>query len=119
MQQGLCTLGDHVADPTTGVRTSQAERHANILEYLAAAEPLGFETAVAGEHHFSDFIMSVPQLFLAKLAGQTSKLRLATGVTLLPHHDPVRLAEDFATLDVLSDGRAVMSIRSPYPPALG
>jgi len=116
MQQGLCTLGDHVADPTTGVRTSQTERHANILEYLAAAEPLGFDTAVAGEHHFSDFIMSVPQLFLARLAGQSSKLRLATGVTLLPHHDPVRLAEDFATLDVLSDGRAEMWVGKGVEP---
>ncbi len=106
MEQGLCSLGDHVADPTTGVRTSQAERHANILEYLAAAEPMGFDAVVAGEHHFSDFIMSVPQIFLAWIAGQTSKVRLASGVTLLPHHDPVRIAEDFATLDVVSDGRA-------------
>ena len=106
MQTGLCTLGDHVQDPTTSVRTSQAERHANILQYLALAEPLGFDTAVAGEHHFSDFIMSVPQIFLAHLAAKTETIRLASGVTLLPHHDPVRIAEDFATLDVVSQGRA-------------
>ncbi|MFK7912335.1 MAG: LLM class flavin-dependent oxidoreductase [Pseudomonadales bacterium] len=116
IEQGLCTLGDHVADPTTGVRTSQAERHANIAEYLGMAEPLGFDTIVAGEHHFSDFIMSVPQLFLAKLAGQTRRVRLATGVTLLPHHDPVRLAEDFATLDVVSDGRAEMWVGKGVEP---
>ncbi|MDG2276324.1 MAG: LLM class flavin-dependent oxidoreductase [Pseudomonadales bacterium] len=106
MKQGLCSLGDHRADPTTGQRSTQVERHAQILQYLDMAEPLGFDTVVAGEHHFSDFIMSVPQLFLARLAGRTEKLRLATGVTLLPHHDPVRIAEDFATLDVLSQGRA-------------
>ena len=80
--------------------------HANIKEYLLSAEPLGFDIAVCGEHHFSDFIMSVPQVFLAWLAGQTKHLRLASGVTLLPHHDPVRIAEDFATLDVISDGRS-------------
>jgi len=76
------------------------------MEYLLAAEPLGFDTLVCGEHHFSGFIMSVPQIFLAWIAGQTERIRLATGVTLLPHHDPVRIAEDFATLDVVSGGRA-------------
>ena len=116
MQQGLCTLGDHVADPTTGQRTSQAERHANIIDYLDLAEPLGFDTAIAGEHHFSDFIMSVPQLFLARLAGRTTSLRLASGVTLLPHHDAVRLAEDFGTLDVLSGGRAEMWVGKGVEP---
>ena len=106
IEQGLCSLGDHVADPTTGERTPQAQRHAEILHYLDMAEPLGFDVVVAGEHHFSDFIMSVPQMWLARIAGRTDRIRLATGVTLLPHHDPVRIAEDFATLDVLSDGRA-------------
>jgi len=103
---GICTLGDHRADPATGVRTSQAERHANIKEYLLRADELGFDLGIVGEHHFSDFITSVPQIFLAWLAGQTKTMRLASGVTLLPHHDPVRIAEDFATLDVVSDGRA-------------
>ena len=116
MRQGLCSLGDHLADPVSGVKTSQAERHANILEYFDMAEPLGFDTVVAGEHHFSDFIMSVPQIFLARLAGRTSSLRLASGVTLLPHHDAVRLAEDFATLDVVSDGRAEMWVGKGVEP---
>lgn len=116
MHQGLCSLGDHVADPTTGLRTAQAERHANIIEYLSMAEPLGFDTAVAGEHHFSDFIMSAPHIFLAHLAGQTQDVRLATGVTLVPHHDAVRLAEDFATLDVISDGRAEMWVGKGVEP---
>ncbi len=118
MQIGLCSLGDHRADPTTGIRTSQAERHANILEYLSAAEPLGFDTVVAGEHHFSDFIMAVPQMFLTWVAAQTSQVRLASGVTLLPHHDAVRIAEDFATLDVLSDGRAEVWVGKGVEPGL-
>ena len=118
MQIGLCSLGDHRADPTTGVRTSQAERHANILEYLSAAEPLGFDTVVAGEHHFSDFIMAVPQMFLSWVAAQTSQVRLASGVTLLPHHDAVRIAEDFATLDVLSGGRAEVWVGKGVEPAM-
>ena len=118
LKQGLCTLGDHVIDPTSGVRTTQAERHANILEYLLAAEPLGFDTVVAGEHHFSDFIMSAPHMFLAWLAAQTEHVRLATGVSLLPHHDAVYLAEDFATLDVISNGRAEMWVGKGVEPAV-
>jgi len=106
MEIGLCTLGDHRADPASGEWTTQDQRHANIMEYLLAGESMGFDTLVCGEHHFSGFIMSVPQIFLAWLAAQTKTARLASGVTLLPHHDPVRIAEDFATLDVVSGGRA-------------
>ena len=116
MEVGLCSLGDHRADPTTGAWTTQAERHANIMEYLLAAEPLGFDAIVCGEHHFSGFIMSVPQIFLAWLAAQTKRVRLATGVTLLPHHDPVRIAEDFSTLDVVSGGRAELWVGKGVEP---
>lgn len=110
MEFGLLTLGDHRADPATGERTSQAQRHQEILDYIESAEPAGFDALLVGEHHFSDFIVSVPQVFLAWLAARTSKIRLGTGVTLLPHHDAVRLAEDFATLDVVSGGRAELSV---------
>ena len=106
MELGLLTLGDHRADPSTGIRTPASQRHKEIFEYLDFADPAGFDLVAVGEHHFSDFIISVPQVFLGWLAGRHSKIRLATGVTLLPHHDPVRLAEDFATLDVVSGGRA-------------
>ncbi|MCP4085899.1 MAG: LLM class flavin-dependent oxidoreductase [Actinomycetia bacterium] len=105
MELGLLTLGDHRTDPASGVRTSQAERHQNTLDYLDHAEPAGFDAAFVGEHHFSDFITASPPVFLAWLAGRTSKIALGSGVTLLPHHDPVT-AEDFATLDVVSGGRA-------------
>ncbi len=108
MELGLLTLGDHRADPVAGARTSQAERHRDILEYLSYAEPAGFDAVFVGEHHFSDFITSAPPVFLAWLAGRTSTITLGSGVTLLPHHDPVKVAEDFATLDVVSDGRAEM-----------
>ena len=106
MELGLLTLGDHRADPATGIRTSQGQRHADILDYLDRAEPAGFDAAFVGEHHFSDFITSAPAVFLAWLAGRTSTITLGSGVTLLPHHDPVTVAEDFATLDVVSGGRA-------------
>ncbi len=106
MELGLLTLGDHRADPSTGVRTTQEEKHRQILDYISYAEPAGFDAVLVGEHHFSDFIVSSPHVFLSWLAGRTSRIRLGTGVSLLPHHDPVWMAEDFATLDVVSDGRA-------------
>ena len=106
MDVGLLTLGDHREDALTGKRTSQEQRHKEILEYIDYAEPAGFDAVFIGEHHFSDFIVSAPHVFLSWLAARTSTIRLGTGVTLLPHHDPVRLAEDFATLDVVSGGRA-------------
>ena len=116
MEIGLLTLGDHVPDPLSGRRTSQAERHQNILEYIHAAEPLGFDALLLGEHHFSDFIIASPQVFLAEVAARTENLRLGTAVTLLAHHDAVKIAEDFATLDVLSHGRAeIMAGRGVEP----
>jgi alkanesulfonate monooxygenase SsuD/methylene tetrahydromethanopterin reductase-like flavin-dependent oxidoreductase (luciferase family) len=116
MEVGLCSFGDHRANPVTGVWTTQDERHAHIMEYLLAVEPLGFDTLVCDEHHFSGFIMSVPQIFLAWIAGQTERIRLATGVTLLPHNDSVRIAEDFATLDVVSGGRAEVWVSKGVEP---
>jgi alkanesulfonate monooxygenase SsuD/methylene tetrahydromethanopterin reductase-like flavin-dependent oxidoreductase (luciferase family) len=62
--------------------------------------------------------MAVPQMFLTWVAAQTSQVRLASGVTLLPHHDAVRIAEDFATLDVLSDGRAEVWVGKGVEPGL-
>lgn len=106
MDLGLLTLGDHRSDPKTGIRTTQEEKHREILRYIDYAEPAGFDAVFVGEHHFSDFIVSAPHVFLSWLAGRTSKIRLGTGVSLLPHHDPVKFGEDFATLDAISGGRA-------------
>ena len=116
MELGLLTLGDHRADPQTGIRTSQAVKHQRLLDYLDTAAPAGFDTVIVGEHHFSDFIISVPQVFLTWVGARHPDLRLATGVTLLPHHDPVRLAEDFATLDVVSGGRAELWVGKGVEP---
>jgi alkanesulfonate monooxygenase SsuD/methylene tetrahydromethanopterin reductase-like flavin-dependent oxidoreductase (luciferase family) len=69
------------------------------------AEGLGFDSVWLGEHHLCDYILSAPPVVLAAIAERTTKLRLGTGVTLLGSLDPVRAAEDYATLDALSGGR--------------
>ncbi|MCZ6465120.1 MAG: LLM class flavin-dependent oxidoreductase, partial [Proteobacteria bacterium] len=110
MNQGLLILGDHMADPHTGARTTESQRHRQIVELAARGEPLGFDSVWLGEHHFCDYILSAPPVVLAAVGERTRAMRLGTGVALLPHHDPVRLAEDYATVDALSGGRVELVV---------
>jgi alkanesulfonate monooxygenase SsuD/methylene tetrahydromethanopterin reductase-like flavin-dependent oxidoreductase (luciferase family) len=105
-EMGLISFADHVTDPVTGRRPSQVERMARVVESAALAEQAGFASFGVGEHHFSDYILSAPELVLAYCAARTERIKLGTSVTLLANVDPVRQAESLATLDVLSDGRA-------------
>ncbi|MGH7290357.1 MAG: LLM class flavin-dependent oxidoreductase [Myxococcota bacterium] len=105
MDEGLLILGDHLADPHTGMRSSQAERHRQFVELGAYSEVLGFDSIWLGEHHLCDYILSSPPVVLAAIAERTRRLRLGTAVTLLGTLDPVRAAEDYATVDALSGGR--------------
>lgn len=115
MKFDLVSLGDHLPNPHTGRYTeTQAERFAFYVEQGIAAERLGFNAYWLGEHHCSDYIVSSPQMLLAAIAVQTSRIKLGTAVSLLPNNDPVRLAEDFATLDLLSKGRAQIGFGSGF-----
>jgi alkanesulfonate monooxygenase SsuD/methylene tetrahydromethanopterin reductase-like flavin-dependent oxidoreductase (luciferase family) len=105
MREGLLILGDHLPNPHTGVKTTPAERHRQIVELGVRAEGLGFDSVWLGEHHLCDYILSAPPVVLAAIAARTSRLRLGTGVTLLGSLDPIRAAEDYATLDGISQGR--------------
>jgi alkanesulfonate monooxygenase SsuD/methylene tetrahydromethanopterin reductase-like flavin-dependent oxidoreductase (luciferase family) len=105
MQAGMLILGDHLADPTSGVRTPAAARYRQIVELGVSAEALGFELVCLGEHHLCDYILSAPPVVLAAIAERTTRIRLGTGVTLLGSLDPVRVAEDYATVDLISHGR--------------
>ncbi len=106
---GLLSLADHLVDPATGQRASQAERLQRVVDTAVAAEAAGFLAFGVGEHHFSDYILSAPELVLAAAAARTERIRLGTSVTLLANTDPVRQAEQLAMLDVLSGGRAEMT----------
>jgi alkanesulfonate monooxygenase SsuD/methylene tetrahydromethanopterin reductase-like flavin-dependent oxidoreductase (luciferase family) len=106
----LLILGDHLPDPCTGDVVTEADRLRAIVEQAVAAEAAGFTGVAIGEHHFTRYIVSAPELLLATIAARTSTLRLSTGVTLLAHHDPVLVAEELATLDVVSSGRAELIV---------
>jgi len=105
LELGLMTLGDLLPHPETGVLASEAERHRSIVDQAALAEEVGFASVHLGEHHFSDYMLSSPPVVLSAIGERTATLRLSTSVTLAGNLDPVRVAEDYATVDVLSNGR--------------
>ena len=106
---GLLSLADHLPDPVSGQQTTQAERYALIIRSAVWAEEAGFEHIGIGEHHFSNYIAPSPIVMLAAVAARTTTVRLGTSVTLLASLDPLRVAEDLATLDIISNGRAEMT----------
>ena len=87
------------------VHGSATEYFGHLLDQIVLAEELGFHSAWFGEHHYSAYSFGAPAVMLMAAAGRTHRIRLGTGVSLLPIHHPVRLAEEYATLDVLSGGR--------------
>src|SRR5215213_1263379 len=88
-------------------RRSANQFVADILDEALYAEEVGLHSAWIGEHHFSTLgVLSCPDLVLAQVAARTSRIRLAPAVTVLPLHHPIRVAEQWATLDLLSGGRA-------------
>ena len=105
LELGLLTLGDLLPHPTTGASQTEAERHRSLVDQAVFAERAGFTSVHLGEHHFSDYMLSSPPVVLAAIGERTTSLRLSTAVTLAGNLDPVRVAEDYATVDVLSGGR--------------
>lgn len=103
MEFGYFTLSDnHYLNNTRGANQFIAD----ILDETLHADTLGFHSAWIGEHHFSSLgVLSCPDLVLAYAAARTKKIRLAPAVTVLPLHHPIRVAEQWASLDLLSGGR--------------
>ena len=106
LQTGLLSLGDLLADPNTGQCRSEAARHRTLVEQAVLAEQIGMHAVHLGEHHGSGYQLSAPAVVLAAIGERTEYLTLSTGVTLAANLDPFRVAEDYATLDVLTAGRA-------------
>jgi natural product biosynthesis luciferase-like monooxygenase protein len=87
------------------------------MELMYEAENLGFDSVWPAEHHFSEYgYCASPQVSLAAVAARTKRIRLGTGVIVLPFHNPVRVAEDFAFLDLMSDGRVDLGVGRGYQP---
>ena len=106
MQFGIFTVGDVTPDPTTGRTPSEAERIKAMMRYAEKAEEVGLDVFATGEHHNPPFVPSSPTTMLGYIAGRTEHLLLSTATTLITTNDPVKIAEDFAMLQHLADGRA-------------
>jgi probable LLM family oxidoreductase len=106
MEIGLATFGDIAQDGETGRTISPGQRLQNLLEEIKLAEQVGLDVFGVGEHHRPDYAVSAPAVVLAAAAASTKKIRLASAVTVLSSDDPVRVFQQFATVDLLSEGRA-------------
>jgi len=102
---GLDTFGDVTFD-SVGNRVAQPEVLRNVVAEAVLAEEVGLDFFGIGEHHREDFAVSAPDVVLAAIAGQTSRIHLGSAVTVLSSDDPVRVFQRFATLDAVSNGRA-------------
>ena len=105
MQFGIFTVGDVTTDPTTGRAPAEHERIKAMVAIARKAEEVGLDVFASGEHHNPPFVPSSPTTMLGYVAAQTSKLILSTSTTLITTNDPVKIAEDFAMLQHLADGR--------------
>ncbi|MGW2514410.1 LLM class flavin-dependent oxidoreductase [Streptomyces scopuliridis] len=105
MQFGIFTVGDVTPDPTTGRTPTEHERIKAMVAIARKAEEVGLDVFATGEHHNPPFVPSSPTTMLGYIAATTERLILSTSTTLITTNDPVKIAEDFAMLQHLADGR--------------
>lgn len=112
---GISTFVETTPDVETGEVISHAQRLREVVEEIVLADQVGLDVFGVGEHHRKDFAASSPAIVLAAAAAQTKRIRLTSAVTVLSSADPVRVFQDFATLDGISNGRAeIMAGRGSF-----
>jgi len=106
MQIGLDSFAAAVPDPATGITPNGSDRLCHLLEEIELADQVGLDVFGLGEHHRPEYLDSAPAVILAAAASRTKNIRLTSAVTVLSAADPVRVFQNYATLDLLSRGRA-------------
>src|SRR5690349_21781663 len=115
MELGIYTFGELTPDPVTREAISPAQRMHDLLEEIELADSVGLDVFGVGEHHRPDFVVSAPGVVLGAAAVRTRRLRLPGAVNVLSSDDPVRVFQQFATVDLLSGGRAeIMAGRGSF-----
>ncbi len=115
MELGVYAFGELTRNPTTGHILSPAQRLHDLIEEIELADQAGLDVFGLGEHHRPDYVVSAPAVVLAAAAERTKNIRLTSAVTVLSSDDPVRVFQSFATLDLLSGGRAeIMAGRGSF-----
>src|SRR5215217_8410111 len=114
MQLGIYTFGERTAD-ASGAIVSPQQRVRDLVEEIELADQVGLDVFGVGEHHRPDFAVSAPAVVLAAAAVRTERIRLTSAVSVISSDDPVRVFQDFATLDLVSGGRAeIMAGRGSF-----
>ena len=106
MQIGIDSFAASIPDPVTGQVLSPVQRMQTLLAEMELADQVGLDVFGIGEHHRAEFLDSAPAVILAAAAARTKTIRLTSAVTVLSAADPVRVFQEFATLDLISNGRA-------------
>lgn len=110
IELGISTFGETTVLEKTGKALSHEERLKNILEEIELADQVGLDIYAIGEHHREDFAVSAPEILLAAAASKTKNIKLSSAVTILSSIDPVRVYQQYATIDALSSGRAEIMV---------
>jgi probable LLM family oxidoreductase len=110
MEIGIYTFADVGTHPVTGENISPHQRMRNLMEEIELADQVGLDVFAVGEHHRPDYSVSSPAVVLAAAAVKTRNIKLSSAVTVLSSDDPVRVFQDFATVDLLSTGRAEVMV---------
>lgn len=110
MEVGLYTFGDIGTDPVSGRSIAAPERLTNLIEEIELADQVGLDVFGLGEHHRPNYAVSAPAVVLAAAARTTKTIRLSSAVSVLSSDDPVRVYQQFATLDALTGGRAELMV---------
>jgi len=110
MHLGVDSFVSQVTDPETGIMVGAADRMEQMLETIVRADEAGVDNFGVGEHHRAEFFDSAPAVILAAAAALTKRIRLHSAVAVLSAEDPVRLFQSFATLDLISRGRAELIV---------
>src|SRR5436305_10913657 len=115
MELGIYTFAELTPDAQTGQAISPAQRLRDLLEEIELADQVGLDVFGVGEHHRPDFAVSAPAVVLAAAAERTKEIRLTSAVSVLSSDDPIRVFQQFSTLDLLSGGRAeIMAGRGSF-----
>lgn len=110
MELGITTFADTLPDPETGRVMGHGERLQQVVEEARLADEVGLDVYGLGEHHRPDFAASAPAIVLASIASVTKNIRLTPAVSVLSSDDPVRVFQQYATLDLLSEGRTELLV---------
>ncbi|MGI9529122.1 MAG: LLM class flavin-dependent oxidoreductase [Acidimicrobiia bacterium] len=110
MELGLTTFAETISSAGSGLVDNHGERLRQVIAEAVLADSVGLDIYAIGEHHRSDFAASTPSVVLAAIAAQTERIRLSPAVTVLSSDDPVRVYQQFATLDLISSGRAELLV---------